>query len=158
MTTRRATLDVSRLAPGAFGYRSLMWWGTAGLFFIEGTAFALAIGAYFYLRTRTPSWPPANVPPPGLLWGTVNTIVLLASTVPNQLAKNAAERVDLRGVRIWMAVCMLFGIGFNVVRIFEFATLHVWWDSNAYGSAVWLLLGLHTTHILTHVLDTRVLA
>ena len=93
------TLDVSALAPGAFGYRSLMWWGTAGLIIIEGTAFALTIAAYFYLRTRVPYWPP-NVPPPDHLWGAVNTVILLARGIPNEFARRAADRVDLAKVRL----------------------------------------------------------
>jgi heme/copper-type cytochrome/quinol oxidase subunit 3 len=32
------------------------------------------------------------------------------------------------------------------------------WDTNAYGSVVWMLMGLHTAHLLTDVLDTVVLA
>ena len=67
MQPRARTLDVARAAaPAAFGPRSLMWWGTLGIMLIEGTAFALAIGAYFYLRDahrrrgrRTASPPPA---------------------------------------------------------------------------------------------------
>jgi len=155
---RRAALDVSALPPGAFGYRSLMWWGTLGIVLIEGAAFLLAIAAYFFLAQRMPAWPPAAVPNPGLTWGTVNTVLLLASAVPNQLAKSAAERIDLRGVRIWMVVCLLFGAAFNVVRALEFTTLNVTWYHDAYGSIVWLLLGLHTTHIVTDLLDTGVLA
>jgi heme/copper-type cytochrome/quinol oxidase subunit 3 len=150
------TLDVSGLAPGAFGHRSILWWGTMGIILIEGAAFGLAIAAYFYVRLRNATWPP-NVPPPDLLWGTVNTLVLLASAVPNELARRAAERVDLSKVRLWLVVGLVFGIGFNVIRAFEFATLNVWWNTNAYGSVVWLLLGLHTAHILTDVLDTGVL-
>src|SRR5204863_3882185 len=92
------TLDVSTLPPGAFGSRSLMWWGTMGIVLIEGTVFALAIGAYFYLRTRMSAWPPDGVAPPDLRWGTINTLVLLASSIPNEAAKRAGERVDLRGV------------------------------------------------------------
>jgi cytochrome c oxidase subunit 1/cytochrome c oxidase subunit I+III len=153
----RPILDVSGLAPGAFGSRTLMWWGTLGMALIEGTGFALAFGAYFYLRLRNATWPP-NVPPPLLLWGTLNTVVLLASLVPNELAKLAAERVDLRGVRLWLVVCLLFGVGFNAIRAYEFTTLNVRWDTNAYGSIVWLLLGMHTVHIATDVLDTAVLA
>jgi cytochrome c oxidase subunit I+III len=52
---------------------------------------------------------------------------------------------------------MLFATAFNVVRIFEFKNLNVWWDSNAYGSVVWTLLGFHTTHIVTDFLDSLVL-
>lgn len=153
---RAAAVDVSALAPGAFGSRSLLWWGTMGIVLIEGTAFALAIGMYFYLRLRNDTWPP-NLPPPDLRWGVVNTILLLASAVPNQLAKTAAERIDLRGVRLWLVVCLAFGVAFNGVRALEFTRLNCLWSTNAYGSVVWLLLGLHTTHILTDVLDTGVL-
>jgi heme/copper-type cytochrome/quinol oxidase subunit 3 len=153
---RPRTLDVSHLAPGAFGYRSILWWGTMGIVVIEAMAFALTIGAYFYLRTRSTHWPP-NLPPPDLFWGSVNTLVLVASAIPNELARRAADKVDLGRVRLWMVVCLAFGVAFNVIRIFEFGSLNCRWDTNAYGSIVWFLLGLHTTHILTDLLDTMVL-
>jgi len=156
MTAPR-TLDVSALPPAAFGYRGLMWWGTLGIVLIEGMVFALAIGAYFFLRTRMPAWPPGGVAPPDLRWGTINTLVLLASAVPNELTRRAAERIDLRAVRVWLVVCIVFGVGFNAIRAIEFTTLNVLWSHDAYGSIVWLLLGLHTTHIATDVLDTGVL-
>jgi cytochrome c oxidase subunit III len=149
-------IDVSALAPGAFGHRSILFWGTAGLCLIEGVGFVLAIAAYFYLRLRNETWPP-NVLPPLLRWGTLNTVILLASAVPNQITRMAAERLDLAKVRFWLFICLLFGVAFNVVRVFEFAALNVLWSDNAYGSIVWMLLGLHTTHIVTDVLDTGVL-
>jgi cytochrome c oxidase subunit III len=151
------TLDVSGLAPGAFGHRTVLWWGTAGIIVIELTAFAITVASYFYLRTRVPHWPP-NVPPPDHLWGAVNTVILLVSMVPNELARRAADRIDLAKVRLWMVVALVFGLGFNIIRAAEFAHLNVRWDTNAYGSIVWLLLGLHTTHILTDFYDTIVLA
>jgi heme/copper-type cytochrome/quinol oxidase subunit 3 len=152
------TLDVAALPPGAFGSRSLMWWGTVGIMLIEGMAFALAIASYFYFRTRMPVWPPDGVAPPDLVWGTANTLVLLVSMIPNALAKRAGEHVSLRDVRIWMVVCLAFGVAFNAIRVYEFRHLNVMWDHDAYGSIVWLLLGLHTTHIVTDFLDTAVLA
>ena len=155
--TRRPAVDVSRLAPGAFGYRSIMFWGTLGIIFIEGMGFALTIGAYFYLRTRNPQWPPDGIAPPSLLWGTVNTLVLLVSGIPNQLAKKAAERVDIRAVRLWLVVCLVFGLVFNAVRVMEYLTLNVLWNTDAYGSIVWLLMALHTTHLVTDTWDTTVL-
>ena len=51
-----------------------------------------------------------------------------------------------------------FGIAPLIVRWFEFATLNILWDANAYGSMLWMLLGLHTAHLLTDVGDTIVLA
>lgn len=150
-------LDVSALPPGAFGSRTLAYWGTLGIIAIEGMAFALAIGAYAYLVTRRPAWPPDGVAAPDLLWGTLNTVVLLASLIPNQLARRSGERVDLRGVRIWMLLCLVFALAFNIIRIYEFAHLNVSWNRDSYGSIVWLLLGLHTTHIVTDFLDSIVL-
>jgi heme/copper-type cytochrome/quinol oxidase subunit 3 len=152
----RPVIDVASLPEFGFGHRSLMWWSTMGVIAIEGTAFALMIVNYLYLKGRAPHWPP-GVFPPSLLWGTLNTVVLLASAVPNQLAKNASERLDLRRTQLWLVVGIVFAVAFNVIRIFEFRSLNVWWDTNAYGSAVWTLLGLHTTHILTDLLDTIVL-
>jgi heme/copper-type cytochrome/quinol oxidase subunit 3 len=154
--TRAGDVDARVLPSYAYGASSLMWWGTVGVAAIEGTVFALAIMIYFYVRTRVESWPP-SVPPPDLLWGTVNTVILLLSCIPNQMAKKAGEREDLAGVRLWMSVCTIFAIAFLVVRAFEFAALNVKWDTNAYGSAVWFLLGLHTTHLATDFVDTVVL-
>ncbi|MEJ8835187.1 cytochrome c oxidase subunit 3 [Ramlibacter sp. AN1133] len=149
-------LDVAELPTVVFSHRSLMWWGTLGVMAIESTVFALSIMAYFYLRSHQETWPLSALPP-DLRWGTLNTVVMLASFVPAHRAKRAAEKLDLRGVRRWLVVSTLFGIAFTVIRGFEFATLNVRWDSSAYGSVVWLLLGLHTTHIVTDLLDTAVL-
>lgn len=153
----RPAIDVSPLPPFGFSHRALLWWVTLGVMLIEGAMFALMAMNYLYLKGRSTHWPPTGEPP-DLLWGTVNTVVLLASLVPNQLAKSAAERFDLRAVRRWMVVAIAFAVAFNAIRILEFRTLNVWWDSNAYGSVVWTLLGLHTAHILTDLLDSVVLA
>ena len=120
---------------------------------IEGMMFALLIVSYLYLKGRSPEWPPGYFPPI-LFWGTLNTAIVVASTIPNQLAKKAAERMDLRALRLWLAIAIGFGVAFIIVRVFEFTTLNVWWDSNAYGSVVWVLLGFHTTHLVTDLVDS----
>jgi heme/copper-type cytochrome/quinol oxidase subunit 3 len=149
-------LDVSTLPTFAFGHRSPMWWGTMGLVLIEGTVFALTIMAYFYLRSHAERWPMSGMPP-ALFWGTVNTVVMLASAVPNHFAKRAAERLDLGKTRLWLVVCMLFSFAFLAVRVLEFGALNTRWDTDAYGSAVWMLLSLHTTHLITDAFDSGVL-
>ena len=113
---------------------------------VEGTVFALSITSYLYLKGRVPYWPP-GVGAPALRWGTLNVFILLVSAWPNLLARRAAERFDLGRVRLWMFVCMVFALAFNVVRFVEFGALNVRWDTNAYGSITWTLLGLHTTHV-----------
>ena len=151
-----AALDVSPLPTFGFGQRSPMWWATLGLIAIESTVFALTIMSYFYLRSHASAWPMTGQPP-DLLWGTLNTVILVVSMIPNQFAKKAAERMDLGPVRLWMVVCMLFSVAFLVVRALEFTTLNTRWDDDAYGSAVWMLLGLHTTHLVTDTWDSGVL-
>ncbi len=153
----RRLLDVSALPSSGFGERSLTWWGTLGMMAIEGTVFALAIATYFYLRLRVSEWPPGLLPP-ALVYGTTNLAILLVSAVPNQLAKNAAEREDLRATRLWLVVSLALEIVLVVLRGFEFTVLNCRWDTNAYGSAVWMLLGLHTVHLVTDTVDSAVLA
>jgi heme/copper-type cytochrome/quinol oxidase subunit 3 len=150
------TLDVSALPTFGFGHRSLMWWGTFGLMIIEGTVFAITVATYFYLRSHSVTWP-MNAAPPELLWGTVNTLILLASMLPNYWAKQAAEKLDLKKVRIWMVVCLAFSLAFLAVRALEFTSLNTRWDSQAYGSVVWMLMALHTTHLVTDAYDSAVL-
>jgi cytochrome c oxidase subunit III len=150
-------LDVGMLPNHAFGFRSVMWWATICMIAIESMAFALAITSYLYLKGRVPHWP-AGVPTPGLFWGTLNVVILVASAWPNLLARKAAERYDIAGVRLWMAIALAFALAFNIVRFLEFQQLNVRWDTNAYGSVTWFLLGLHTTHVLTDFMDSTVLA
>jgi cytochrome c oxidase subunit 3 len=149
-------LDVSKLPTFGFGHRSPMWWGTMGLVAIESTVFALAIMSYFYLRSHAAAWPMSGLPP-DLLWGSVNTAIIVGSMIPNHFAKRAAERLDLPKVKLWMVVCMLVSVAFLAVRVFEFKTLNTHWTSDAYGSIVWMLMGLHTTHLITDAYDSLVL-
>ena len=151
------TIDVSGLPEHAFGSRSPLWWGTLSLICIEATVFVMTIASYFYLQGREAEWPPAGTPLPGLFWPTVNTFILLLSLVPNQLVKNAAEKKELKKVRIWIVVAGLFAVAFLTVRVFEFSGLNVSWDSNAYASITWTLLGFHTFHLLADLYDTLVL-
>lgn len=156
MSARR-TIDVSHLPTYAFRHRALTWYATWSMILMEGTMLVVFLISYFFLRTRVTNWPPGVMKPPDLLWGTVNLGIILISAVPNQFAKKASEKLDLRGVRLWMIVTFLFAIAFAVVRIFEFAALNCRWDDNAYGSIVWANMVFHTTHLLTDVVDTIVL-
>ena len=149
-------LEVRHLPSFGFGTRSLMWWGTAGLMAIESAVFALAVVVYFYLRTHSELWPMRS-PPPELLWGTFNTAALLFSAWPNQLAKRAAKKLDRAGVQVWLTVCTALGFLILVLRGLELTALNVRWDADAYGSIVWLIMLLHTTHLVTDTWDTTVL-
>jgi cytochrome c oxidase subunit 3 len=153
----RAAFDASELPLHGMHSASVTWWGTSAFMLIEGTGFALAIAVYLYLWSLAPEWP-LGAPRPDLGPGTWVTAILLVSLVPNWLIARWAGQEDLWRVRIGIVLMSIAGIAPLVVRIFEFPALHTRWDSNAYGSVTWLLLGLHTTHLITDLGDTLVLA
>ena len=149
--------DLADLPTHGFGHRSLTWWGVIGFMVIEGTAFALAIAAYFFLMTHEQEWAPRPWNPPGLIAGTLFTIVMLLSEIPNTLIKKAAERYDVATVRQLLPASVAIGALLLVIRGFEFNALNVLWYDNAYGSVIWALLVLHASHVATDWVDTVVL-
>jgi heme/copper-type cytochrome/quinol oxidase subunit 3 len=153
----RVVGDLSALPEYAFGHRSIMWWGTVHFMLIEGTGFLLACGAYFYLRGQVDGWPPSS-PPPGLLWSGLFTVLLLLSAIPNVVLDGLARAQRLGPTRIGVIVMLALGLVLLVLRAWEFTTLNERWDKNAYGSIIWALMLLHTTHLITDVFDTGVLA
>jgi cytochrome c oxidase subunit 3 len=152
----RIVADLSALPLHGSGSSSQTWWGTLAFMLIEGTGFVLAIAVYLYLASIAPQWP-LGAPPPDPWPGTAIAVLLLLSAIPNWLVARWAEARDLRKVRIGLVVMSLAGILPLAVRIWEFPALNVSWDSNAYGSILWILLGLHTAHILTDVAETLIL-
>jgi heme/copper-type cytochrome/quinol oxidase subunit 3 len=148
--------DLAHLPTHAFGPRALTWWGVIAFMLIEGSGFALAAGAYLFLMNQETVWPPAWAPP-ALLAGTIFTLIMLASEIPNTMLKKAAEKEDIAGTRRLLIVLDLIGVALLVVRAFEFRSLNVYWYDNAYGSIVWALLILHTVHLLTDWVESLVL-
>ena len=153
---RGDALEVAHLPSYGFGHRSLMWWGTAGMMAIEGVAFAFMIVIYFYLRALAETWP-YGAPAPDLFWGTLNAVLILVSAIPNIYVDKAAIDQDLRKVRAGLVALALISIALLVVRWFEFTALNVRATDSAYGSVVWMLLGLHTFNLVTDVGDSLVL-
>jgi cytochrome c oxidase subunit 3 len=150
-------LDLRQLPDHGFGTRSLTWWGTVGMFAIEATTLAIGGAAYFYLMMQEPHWPPvAKVPDLG--FSTAVTVLFLLSLAPNIWVERRARKFDLRAIRIGMVAMSFIGAVLVAMRLYEFSRLNVRWDWNAYGSAVWGLLGLHTAHVVTDLVDTIVLA
>jgi heme/copper-type cytochrome/quinol oxidase subunit 3 len=152
----RVVMDFSGLPLHGSTSASPTWWGTLTYMLLEGSAFALCIGIYLYLLSLAPKWP-IEAPAPRWGPGTLVMIILLVSLVPNWLTGRWARQQALRKVQWGTAVMTVFGIAPLVVRVYEFRALNIWWDTNAYGSILWLLLGLHSTHLVTDVADTLVL-
>lgn len=145
MTRRlRAAVDAADLPDVAFGPHDIVWWGTLVFVVIEGVTLALSAVVYIYLSRNAEAWPPHGTPLPSLGYPTTQLVAMLSSLALARQLSLAARRFDFARVRIWAtaaaAACGLF----VALRMLELlVSLNVRWDSNAYGSAQWLVVGTH---------------
>lgn len=153
-----ASIDVSTLPGTAFGHRAATWWATAGFMLVEGTTLAILAVSYLYVRMNAAEWPPRPASAPELPIPTLNLLVILAAIWPMHRATRAAKRLDREGVARWLVVATLFSLAATVLRWFEFRSLNVRWDTNAYGSALWAVMFAHTTLLVTDVFETGTIA
>lgn len=186
-----AVLDVKHLPPDALDARSPVWWGNTLLLLIETSSVALLLVSYFYLWRNYPheQWPPPRVihepplydPVPDLWFATLNTLLLLSSSVVLIPVGRAARRHYLELERVgagsvgvapsgsglskrpaaicWgLLVLSLLGAAAFTVRLYEFPGLKVSWNDDAYAALVWSLIGLHLIYILVGTLELGVLA
>ena len=154
MRRERQVADVSELPSVVFGSRGLVWWGTVSFMVIEGFTLALIAAAYLYLRKNFDAWPPHRTPRPDLLVPTINLVVMLASLPLAWWTKRAAERLALAQVRLGLIILTIVSLVTFGLRIAEFWSLNTQWNSDAYGSVVWSLLGFHATVLLIDIYET----
>lgn len=148
--------NLSGLPDSAMGPRNIVWWGNIGFMLIEGTAFVLAGGAYLYLQSQGLGWPTAGAQLPDLLWSTIFTIGLLLSAVPNAWVLRKAREKSASGVRTGTLLMTAIAVILCGARWFELQHLNAPWYESAYGSVVWMLMVLHTSHVVTDLGDTAV--
>lgn len=153
---RPLTLDVSNLPSVAFGPQYTSWLANLFYMLIEGMMFALMFATYFYLRTRSSEWPPGHLPPV-LGYGIASAILLIVSAIPARWLQNSAPKGNLAAVRIGLGVLLLFALALTVLRIFEFTILNCRWSDDAYSSTIWVLIGLHSGHLATELIETLAL-
>jgi heme/copper-type cytochrome/quinol oxidase subunit 3 len=153
----RFTDDLSGLPAFKFGPSSLTWWGIVGFMVIEGVSFAMTFAVYFFLMSHEQGWPPEGRAAPDVLAGTLFTILILLSEIPNTAIKKAAEARDVATVRRLLPVMVGVGAVLLIIRGFEFNSLNCRWYDNAYASIVWAILLLHAAHLATDWIDTIVL-
>lgn len=153
----RPVIDASTLPEVTFGSHNVNSWATVGFMLCEGTSLAICLASYLYLRKNVPAWPPHDTPLPDVLLPAVNALLLLAMIVPMHLAGRAAEKLDNGQVRKWLLVAVAMSVVVVTLRGFEFAALNVRWHHNAYASAAWWALGLHTTLLVVDLLESSVL-
>lgn len=150
----RKVLDVSQLPDQAFAPNDIMWWGTLGFVVIEGFTLVLCAAVYLYLTENFQSWPPPGTPRPSLGVPTLQVLLMLASLVLVTQTQRAARVFDLGRVKAGLAFLTLLNGVFVALRCWELLrSLHVKWDTNAYGSAQWLVLVMHGTLLLVEFVE-----
>jgi cytochrome c oxidase subunit III len=148
----RATLDVSRLPVYVSGARAPLWWGILFLVVIEIMVFGTFLTSYFYYRSLAPQWPPAGITPPDLFWPTLNTFVLIGSSLAIWWADKGIRKGDVARLKIGAGAAIAFSALFLVLKVVEYAKVGYFWDTNAYGSIIWTVIIFHSAHVASVLL------
>ena len=112
--------------------------------------FTALISAYVILRLGHPHWPG----PEGhlnVVMGTINTIVLIGSSVTIVLALAASEQGRLTPARGWLLLTAALGATFLVIKAFEYhakLTHHIVPGTNVFWSCYYTLTGFHALHVI----------
>lgn len=152
----RPVMDVSGFSPYTRGARSPLYWGMLGIILIETMVFGSLVSSYFYLRAHSTDWPPAGTEPPELLLPTANTMILLVSSLVLHWGDSGIKRGDQRRLALGLLGAALLGVLFLTLKVVEYSSTSYRWDSHAYGSIVWTIVGFHSAHVLALLLKTVV--
>ena len=130
------------------------WWGIAVFVATEATLFGTLVGTYFFLRFDSAKWPPPGVPEPKLTLPIVLTGVLVATSIPVQLAVRAASRGRLGAARAALLLAAVVQAGYLAMQLHLFVhDSHEFPPSgSAYSSIYFTMLGAHDLHVLVGIL------
>jgi heme/copper-type cytochrome/quinol oxidase subunit 3 len=120
----------------------------------EVMLFGGLFSAYVLLRTGAPVWPEGstllNVP-----LATVNTMVLITSSVTMVMSWASLATGDFSKYRLYMGLTILLGLTFLVVKGFEYGHKfehHHFPRTDTFYAIYFTLTGLHGLHVLVGVL------
>jgi len=123
-----------------------IWLFLASEVMLFGSLFA----SYVMLRVGNAHWPPGatylNIP-----LATLNTVILISSSVTMVLAWASLARNDFGRFRLFMGITILCGFGFLTVKYFEYsAKFHheLYPSTNTFLAIYFTLTGLHMLHVI----------
>ena len=130
--------------PNAVAVGTIVWLSSELMFF------AALFAMYFTLRSVNPEIWAEEVKLLNIPLSSINTTVLVLSSVTCQLGVFAAERGDVKGLRKWFVITFLMGFFFVSGQVYEYAKLvheGLTLASSPYGSAFYLTTGFHGLHV-----------
>ncbi len=131
--------------------------GTVCFIISEAFLFLALFWTYFYLRNLNAGhWPPDDVHL-DLPLITLNTVLLLASSVILQRAIKAGEHALTKAFHTGLAVTLALGTAFLLIKGWEWAHASFGPASHAYGAIYFTLTGFHGAHVLGGLLLLAVL-
>lgn len=130
-------------------------WGLSAmpLFIVaEAFIFIACFAAYWVMRLKAPSWPPAGTPEhmPFML-PIIMTIILVSSSFTIHFAEARLEKHDIAGFRTWLIITIILGAVFLGISMNEWGTLmHEGFNvtTNSYSTAFFSITGLHASHVI----------
>jgi heme/copper-type cytochrome/quinol oxidase subunit 3 len=144
--TSVAAVD-TRSQPRAF-------WGIALFLSTEVTLLSTNYGTYWYLRFKALAWPPQGIPEPKVLLPLVLTGVLVATSVPMQLAYRSARGGRAGRARFLLGSALLVQAGYFGMQMHLFTSdLHDFVPAqHAYASIYYVLVGADHAHVAAGLL------
>ena len=130
--------------PNMVSIGTIVWLSSELMFF------AALFAMYFTLRSVNPELWSEEVELLNLPFASINTTILVLSSVTCQLGVFAAERGDVKGLRKWFVITFLMGFYFVAGQVYEYSVLvheGLTLSANAYGSAFYLTTGFHGLHV-----------
>jgi heme/copper-type cytochrome/quinol oxidase subunit 3 len=118
----------------------------------EVMLFGALFASYILLRVGAPAgtWPEGstllNVP-----LATLNTAVLISSSVTMVMAWASCMRRDKAKFHLYMGLTVLCGVGFLVIKYIEYTTKfehHLYPSTNTFLAIYFTLTGLHALHVI----------
>jgi cytochrome c oxidase subunit I+III len=110
--------------------------------------------AYLYLTQNFTAWPPRGTPLPSLVMPSVHMALMLVTLPLVSRVQQQARRFELGPVKRGLVILALLNLAFVLIRCWELLrSLNVKWDTNAYGSAQWLILVMHGTLLLVELVE-----
>ena len=135
-----------RKDTGLYNAKLGIWLFLASEVMLFGSLFS----GYILLRVGAFSWPHGsdllNVP-----LGTLNTIILISSSVTMVLAWAALKEKNFAKHKVMLSLTILLALAFMVVKTFEYGAKfshHIFPKTSTYFAVYFTLTGLHALHIL----------